>query len=543
MQKEYKSAMEKMSLTDEDRARILANVKKACGQGQPETDSDAMPEKVVSMHKRPRFSARQIGTVAAAFAVLCTSTVLIYNQFTGGNRGGFGDGNTNPTMQPPQEVVWQELDSVEDIEKETDCQTYTLNSVSKKYKVKKVEVAPEQKHVRITYKNKKADDRILFEYKEEENASDITQQFEDETELATEKVGDSDVIMYGDEKCDGMTWQQESCTFAVRMSKVRSTEEAKKIVSGTKKKDSDDGDNKKDPSEEVKGDSDAASNPNAVGWKGNEKASGTKQKKKILREIYNRLGFRVTIAEPAEEVAYKQVGDFESFAFYYNENEELEGNRIIGYAGWEGCPSGVKKNFKKSGTEEVNGVSASVYEKENGEKLFAFMKQDISFTILIEDWTGDNTEEVLSEILSVIHIYMDNGDSEENKDDKSDKEEEQVASVRKAAQKIQDAVAEESLKKLSAYVDFPLQIKGLQSEVTDAKKFQELSADMLFTGAWIDAVASYDTGKIKADTKTFKMGDSTNYLLCKVKNDSVVITELCTEKSLSLPEPSPDEEE
>ena len=40
--------------------------------------------------------------------------------------------------------------------------------------------------------------------------------------------------MYGDEKCDAMTWQKESCTFAVKMSTACSTDKAKKIVSGTK---------------------------------------------------------------------------------------------------------------------------------------------------------------------------------------------------------------------------------------------------------------------------------------------------------------------
>lgn len=546
MQKEYKNAMEKISLLDEDKARILANVKKAYEQSGVASDDAGAQKNIVPFYKRPRFSARRWGTVAAAFAVICTSAVLIYNQFTGDNRGGgYGIDYTNPTMQPVEEVVWQELDSVEDIAEKTDCQTYTLNSVSKKYKVKKVEVAPAQKHVRITYKNKKDEDRILFEYKEEENAEDITKQFENESELAKEKVGTSDVTMYGTEKCDAMTWQQESCTFAVRMSKGCSTEKAKSIVSGTKKKDSDDKHGKDNPSKGKGNDSSAATSPNAVGWKGNEKPSSTNQKKKILREIYNRLGFRITIGEPAEDVTYKKIDDFESFAFYYNENEDLEGNRIVGYAGWEGCPSGVMKHFNESDIKSVNGVSVTVYEKENGERLFAFIKQEISFTILIENWTGEDMEEALGEILSVIHISMDDGDSGDDKDEKTeknDKDEEDAAPYREAAQEIQDAVAEKSLKTLASYVEFPLQIKGAGVDVESAKEFQELSSDAVFASDWVDAVVSYDISKIKADTKSFKMGDSSNYLLCKIKNGSVVITELCTEKALPQPEPSADGE-
>ena len=58
MQQEYKEAMEKISLSDSDKKRILANVKKACEESE---------EKVISMDefkKRPRFSARQKGMAA-----------------------------------------------------------------------------------------------------------------------------------------------------------------------------------------------------------------------------------------------------------------------------------------------------------------------------------------------------------------------------------------------------------------------------------------------------------------------------------------------
>lgn len=65
MQQEYKEAMEKISLSDSDKKRILANVKKACEESE---------EKVISMDefkKRPRFSARQKGMAAARCGTCC----------------------------------------------------------------------------------------------------------------------------------------------------------------------------------------------------------------------------------------------------------------------------------------------------------------------------------------------------------------------------------------------------------------------------------------------------------------------------------------
>ena len=71
MQQEYKEAMEKISLSDSDKKRILANVKKACEESE---------EKVISMDefkKRPRFAAIKKGLICSAFKVaifslLCT---------------------------------------------------------------------------------------------------------------------------------------------------------------------------------------------------------------------------------------------------------------------------------------------------------------------------------------------------------------------------------------------------------------------------------------------------------------------------------------
>ena len=79
MQKEYKEAMQKICLSDSDKERILANVKKAY-----EESSDT----VISLQSRPRFSARQIGVAAAAFVALVVSAVVIGNQFMGTDNSG-----------------------------------------------------------------------------------------------------------------------------------------------------------------------------------------------------------------------------------------------------------------------------------------------------------------------------------------------------------------------------------------------------------------------------------------------------------------------
>ncbi|MCH5252958.1 MAG: hypothetical protein J1F22_08295 [Lachnospiraceae bacterium] len=510
MQREYKDAMEKITLSDSDKERILANVKKA--QEQP-------ADKVI------RFSFFRIGTVAAAVVVVLVSAALIRSQFIGNDNG---PGNITDPGTPGQlgtEIVWEELDSIDDIETKTDCKTYLLGDVSEQYKVKKVEVAQSQKHVKITYRNKEENDRILFEYKEEENAQDITSQFDHEAELSVEKVGDSDVKMYGVDSCDGMTWQQESCTFAVKLSKGCSKERAKKLVSGTKKKESGDGNSKDDSQKGDKGD-DEKKNPNAIGWTGDEKATGPKEKKNILKKIYNQLGFRVTIEPPAKKVTYKKVGDFESFAFYYNEREELEKHRIIGYAGWDGCPKGVMNGYEEIGTVSANGVRGTVSEKETGEKLFSFTKQDISFTLLIEDWTGDDTEGVLGELLSVIRISLDDGDPEEDPEEESEEEAVKTKALREMAQKIQDIVADGSFKELAAFINYPIMIYGPDIEITGVKEFQSVVEEPIFTSDWIDAVVSYDTGRIKADTKSIRMGDSKNYIICKIKGNGMDITEI-----------------
>lgn len=544
MQKEYKEAMERISLSDSDKKRILANVKEAYEESA---------DHVVSMddfeHRRPRFSARRIGTVAAAAVVLLLAgTWMLRNQlFLGEDRKAPHD---PVIVAGTDEEVWEELDSVDAIAKETDCRTYILSNVSKGYKVKKVEVEKKQKHVKITYKEEKRNDRILLEYKEEENAPAVIDQFETEKELTKETVGDSEVTMYGDGKCDGMTWQQEDCTFAVKMTKACSTEKAKTFVSGTKEK-------KEKPSSD-KGEKTEKSikiSGSAQGWNGNEKKSGDRERNRILKKIYELYGFRVTIEDPAKGVAYKIVEDFESFSFVYDEFKELKNQKIVGYAGQKGCPPGMLGGYESGETYSVNGSQVRSFQNDNEEWLFYFEKQEIHFTFLIKEWNGENTEQMLSGLLSTIHISLDEGhddsdggneslddpDPDENANDKDDEKEpdETVSSYRETVQDIQYAVAEGSLKKLSSYMKFPLSIRRLGVTVNSAKEFQALEPAQIFTSAWVDAVVDYDSNKIKSSTKSFVMGNEKNAIVCKIQNDSVVITELRVDVSEATPTVEP----
>ena len=255
MQKQYKEEMQKISLSDSDRARILAK---------------EQSEKVVSIQKRPPFSSRQIGMVAAAFVALLASALVIGQQYFW--KGESGNIHDPVIMIGNQEEEWEELASIDDIAKETDCKTYTLSNVSKSYKVKKVQVKKKQKHVKINYHSKKHNDDILLEYKEAEEAPEVTGQFQEQKELTKEKVGDKEVTMYGEDECDAMTWQQESCTFAVTMSKSRSKAAAAKLVSGTKEKSShDEGKGEGDQSDKKK------ISKKALGWERSRVIFGRKK--------------------------------------------------------------------------------------------------------------------------------------------------------------------------------------------------------------------------------------------------------------------------
>ena len=165
---------------------------------------------------------------------------------------------------------------------------------------------------------------------------------------------------------------------------------------------------------------------------------------------------------------------------------------------------------------------------------------------------------MLSGIISVLRISYDSvhedkgGDSESNKGKNSDNSgdgatdnsdssnnNESLEAYRQAVQDIQYAVAEGSLKKLSSYIRFPLSIKGLNMTVSSAKEFQALDSSKIFTSEWVDAVVSYDASKIKSSTKTFTMGDGSNKLVCQIKNDSVVITELHVNSDEVQPDTEP----
>lgn len=539
MQKDYKESMEKISLSDSDKARILANVKKAY-----EESSDT----VVSMKSRPRFSARQMGMVAAALVVLIAGAVFARSQFLGED----GPGNVDDPIiiADNEEEIWEELASVDDIAKETDCRTYTLSNVSKSYKVKKVEVEKKQKHVKITYNSKKHKDRILLEYKEEENAPAITEQFSEKNELKKEQVGDKEVTMYGDKECDAMTWQQESCTFAVTMSKSCSTVKAAKLASGTKETKP-----KEDEQKSEKDEKNASQiSKNAIGWEGNEKESTAKQRRQVLNKIFELYGFRVMIEDPAEKVVYKVVEDFESFSFLYPEIEELKKHRIVGYAGRSSSPDGVLEGFEEDEVISVNGTSVQVYVNDRGEEIYTFTKRDINFTILVGEVSVEDKSMMLSGLMSVIRISLESGQSEDGGTDVDEPDEDEpeedepgeddrVTKYKEEVQNIQYAVADGNLKKLSAYIEFPLTIKGLDITVASAKEFQSLDDSMIFSSSWVDSVAAYDPEKIKSSTRTITMGSGNNYLTCKLKKNFVLITEMSIEGAMpEEPQDTPEDE-
>ena len=544
MKEEYKEAIEKISLSDDDRSRILANVKKAYEQSAGEPVMDPVHDHVLLSDRSRRFSPRRIGAVVAAFIVLCVSMVLIRNQYITIDPEREKDRQEDGTIYGPStDIVWKQYDSVKDIARKTDCKTYTLSKLPKKYKVKKVEVANEQRHVKITYHNKKDKDDILLEYKEEPDSNDIKSQFSEEKEIATEKIDGSDVKMYGKKKCSGMTWEDDTCTFAVKMSKACSTDSARRIVSGTREtgKSGTDAKNAKQDKDEPR-----LVNSNIVGWDGREKPSGASERYKVLRKVYRLLGFRVMLHEPAARVTYKYIDGFESFAFYYKGEESLADQWIIGYAGDEGSPEGAMADYEETETITAGEHTVTVYQRDTWEKILVFTMDDVCFTLFLDEYESNLSEEILTGLLSVFEIShedmpepsgeIENGDTEPDATPKPSHK--PSVNCREAARRIQEAVAERSLKKLSAYISYPLDINGLGVTVNTASEFQHLDADRIFTGDWIDAILFCDLDQIRTTAKSFTLGDSDNSLVCKVKEGNVVITELhvVTEE----PEPSDD---
>ena len=113
MKEEYRSAIEKIALSDNDKARILANVLKTCGNAAELPSGDDSGESIAAhsglAERSLRFSPKRIGAVAAAFIVLCVSVVLIRNQFITLDQDYHKDGPVSPvTMGAAEEVVWEE---------------------------------------------------------------------------------------------------------------------------------------------------------------------------------------------------------------------------------------------------------------------------------------------------------------------------------------------------------------------------------------------------------------------------------------------------
>lgn len=539
MQKQYKyrEEMDQISLSDSDRARILSNVLKAYEES---ADGGSGAEKVVFMQSRPRFSPRRMGLVAAGFVALVAGAFVIHGQFIGDSAPGEVD---NPiVIADNHEVEWMELESIDDIEKMTDCKTYTLSNIPKSYKVNRIEVANAEKHVKIKYREKKHHDQILLEYKEGDNSAAIAEQFEGQQELTTEKVGDKQVTMYGEEDCDAMTWQEDSCTFAVKMTKSVSKAKAVKLVSGTKEK--------KETGEE-KGDKKIPVHREgiseyAVGWDGTERETPAGEKREILEKVFDQHRFRVMLEEPAKNVTYKIVDNFESFCFEYPEEEKLKDRRVVGYAGRKDVPDGVLDDFIKTDTLSVNGVEVQVYADAVGEEIYLFTKQEIRFLLLPGDVEVEDKSSMLSGLMSVLHISLERGHGEEGKpanpeEEDSDDEKALVAEYQAAAKKIQDAVADESLSKLAEYISFPLTIQGLEITVGSASELEALDPSLIFTSQWVDQITCYDPGKIRSNVRSITMGSDNNFIFCKAKNKTLKITEMAVEAT-AKPTEEPEEE-
>lgn len=533
MKEEYRKAMEKISLSDDDRARILANVR----QSSQKLEENGMNQ-AASM---PRYSWRRVGAaVAAAAAVLITSATWISIEFFGQESDFGGDpASSLASVTAVPEEDWMELESVDEIGKKTDCRTYMLGDVSKKYKVKKVKVSNAARHVKIVYQHQNKGDKIVFEYKEEENAPEIKDQFSGENELSVEKVEDLDVCMYGDEKCNGLTWEKESCTFGVKMTKACSKARAKRLVSGTKEGIPHKTD--QDLTEGIPGEGkdEREDKKDKTGWDGNEEGAAEEERQRELKKIYNELGFRVTIASPAEDIRYRLEGDYEFFAFSLDENEELAECQITGYAGWEDYPEGILDDYSEDRRFSEAGTDVILYKSGTNDCIFTFKKQELQFLLKLEDWQGEQEEAVFSDLFRVLRVSLEESEKEEE-----DLQAERVAFLRDTAQRIQNAVSERSLKKMADYLQFPLVIKDLKMTVNSRSGWLELSQNDIFTTEWVDAVVNYDTRLIKADTAEFNMGDAENYLLCKIKDDMVFITEIHRKKtsSVSEPEEEPDED-
>lgn len=479
MKKEYKSSMEHISLSENDRARIMENVKKA--YEEPESS-----DKIVPLSKTSRFSARRIAGVAAAFVVLLAGAMLICGQVISNNEGEpLGKGGTT-VASGGDEIQWEELESVDDIPEQTNCKIYTLGKGAKGYKVARVEVAKEQNRVRLTYKNRKADDEIVFEYKEmaadedvekvgapaeseEKTASvetlgdfELADRFKEKNELGTEKVGDTEVIMYGEEKCEGMTWKEEDTSFAVIMSKACSKKKAKELVMDTTEK----------KLEEIKdpvADSDnqdkdkALMKYNAVGWEGAEEASTEEEKKAVLDKFFSEWGFKIKIHEPASEVTYKQIDDCESYSFYYPDHPDWKDCLFIGYVGWHSCPAGVKAGFNTYTTEVMEDNTLVKFKKNKyGQKMFTFHKGDLYFVFLLTNWRGELAQEMVQDVVDMIEIIEEESGEEPDETGNTNNSDEETSQPTAEPDQSEPVPEEETSSPSPAPTDNPEEVTPLQ---------------------------------------------------------------------------------
>lgn len=55
----------------------------------------------------------------------------------------------------------------------------------------------------------------------------------------------------------------------------------------------------------------------------------------------------------------------------------------------------------------MNGLTITWYQNKKDESLFYFMKRKVAISLLIKDWSGENTENMLSGLISVIRISLD----------------------------------------------------------------------------------------------------------------------------------------
>ena len=404
MQKEYKEAMQRISLSESEREKILAHVKSEYEKSAPQA-----PVRRYRSYRKP--------AIAAAVAAVCVGAGLAALLFSR-NAGKPESSPEEPDIfyaDAGDESEWELLDSVSDIAKKTDCSTYTLKKASGKYEVKKVEVARGKKRVRITYRDKKEDDKILFEYAEEENALELRDQFDGQKKLETDKVGKLKITMYGENDCEAMVWERDGCTFALTMSRPRSCKEALQIAFGSQEKPKEERQQEaQEPDTAIQGIKPSVEEkvPSAAfGWTGDEEATPAEERDSLLGLFFEEYGFKVLLDSPASEVTYKWIGDCESFSFYYDADPLWEDCLLVGYAASGELPYDLTRDFHGVTTDLLpDGTFVKIYENEGKAKMFTFRKEGISVAFLARGDYGELSEEFLSGIFSLVNVTVQERD-------------------------------------------------------------------------------------------------------------------------------------